>query len=402
MRKSVLLVIFLTFINTAVAQSTKNDTAARIFKSVSPSVVTIQTKNEEKSQGSGVVVKSFEHPPIGPENITQTSYIVTNAHVVNNTDAVIVVSGNTTYDGVINGIDTALDLALITVHAKLPSASIHNQAKKLTIGESVYAIGTPLGLDRTITTGIISGFRNDEIRDLIQTSTPISPGSSGGGLFSSEGRLIGITTEKMPSGEALGFAVPTQYIETLLDTVNAQDYLRMNLSKNIARHAGASPSMISYLEKSKELPRWLRERNIEGERAYQRVMRLGEIISKSMFDQEKYAQLVNSPELLGLIEIGNLFMKETNPSSLQGDIINLACRVRSPGGNIDNIDFVIDLTNQTINGQFVLIQEDAFVTAFGNKGDSHIIINRQDGSLFISKLNIHGKCTLQKPRKKAF
>ena len=84
---------------------------------------------------------------------------------------------------------------------------------KLEIGEAVYAVGTPKGLDFSISNGIVSQLRKEEGENapLIQTSAAISPGSSGGGLFDSEGRLVGLTTWKIREGENLNFAIPVDW-----------------------------------------------------------------------------------------------------------------------------------------------------------------------------------------------
>jgi S1-C subfamily serine protease len=79
---------------------------------------------------------------------------------------------------------------------------------QLIVGEVVYTVGSPQGLENTLAEGIISGKRELGGQEIIQTTAPISRGSSGGGLFDSSGNLIGITTFKIVDAEGLGFAIP--------------------------------------------------------------------------------------------------------------------------------------------------------------------------------------------------
>ncbi len=78
------------------------------------------------------------------------------------------------------------------------------------MGDPVYTVGAPSGLDRTLGDGLISGLRSGEGRHYIQTTAPISPGSSGGGLFDENGNLIGITTLYIEEGQALNFAIAAE------------------------------------------------------------------------------------------------------------------------------------------------------------------------------------------------
>ena len=79
-------------------------------------------------------------------------------------------------------------------------------------GQKVFAIGAPQGLELTISEGIVSSLRETKLGTVIQTTAPISPGSSGGGLFNVSGQLIGITTFQSKTGQNLNFAVPADWI----------------------------------------------------------------------------------------------------------------------------------------------------------------------------------------------
>jgi S1-C subfamily serine protease len=152
--------------------------------------------------------------------------VVTNFHVIENADRVaITLYDNTVWPGTIVGAARDKDLAVVKITApleKLRPISV-GASRDLQVGQKVFAIGNPFGLDHTLTTGIISGL-NREIRsvtqrtiyDVIQTDAAINQGNSGGPLIDSAGRLIGVNTAiYSPSGAfaGIGFAVPA-------DTVN--------------------------------------------------------------------------------------------------------------------------------------------------------------------------------------
>ena len=101
--------------------------------------------------------------------------------------------------------------------------------EQLEIGQPVFAIGNPLGLERTLTQGVISTTqRNFDGLTYIQTDTPINPGNSGGPLFNSRGEVIGITNMGILGGEALGFAIPARYVKDFIQNREAFAYDKDN------------------------------------------------------------------------------------------------------------------------------------------------------------------------------
>jgi len=111
--------------------------------------------------------------------------------------------------------DAERDIAIVELHGELPIVSTRS-ATALKIGEPVYAVGAPRGLDLSISEGIVSQLRGAEVvtrtMPLIQTTAAISPGSSGGGLFDAQGRLVGITTLYLKDAQSLNFAIPSDWI----------------------------------------------------------------------------------------------------------------------------------------------------------------------------------------------
>ena len=181
------------------------DNAESVFENAWRSVVVVIAGD---SQGGGVV-------------INEPNQVATNCHVVDESPNNIRV-----YKGenrravrdaplsaeIVSG-DRDRDICILSVPGLWAIPAKIRPVAELEIGETVYAVGTPKGLDFSISNGIVSQLRKEEGENvpLIQTSAAISPGSSGGGLFDSEGRLVGLTTWKIREGENLNFAVPVDW-----------------------------------------------------------------------------------------------------------------------------------------------------------------------------------------------
>lgn len=154
--------------------------------------------------------------------IDKKGYVVTNCHVIEDATTInISLADGTTYEGRVIGKDVESDIAVLKFdpgkNADLKTISF-GISSKLKVGQKVIAIGNPFGLERTMTTGIISGLgrpiqesSNVIIRNMIQTDAAINPGNSGGPLLDSQGRMIGINTiiySKSGSSSGIGFAIP--------------------------------------------------------------------------------------------------------------------------------------------------------------------------------------------------
>jgi S1-C subfamily serine protease len=206
------------------------DEAANIelFRSVAPSVVHITNLKERRDRLS---LDLAEIPQGSGSGFLwdEQGHVVTNFHVIDNADRVAVtLYDNTVWPGTIVGAARDKDLAVVKITApleKLRPISL-GSSQDLQVGQKVFAIGNPFGLDHTLTTGIISGL-NREIRsvsqrtiyDVIQTDAAINQGNSGGPLLDSAGRLIGINTAiYSPSGAfaGIGFAVPVHTVNRIV------------------------------------------------------------------------------------------------------------------------------------------------------------------------------------------
>ena len=184
------------------------------------------TDNQQiASEGSGVIYKKNEND----------AYIVTNTHVINGASKVdIRLADGTKVPGEIIGSDTFSDIAVVKISSeKVTTVAEFGDSSQLNVGETVIAIGSPLGSEyaNTVTQGIISSLnRNVSLKSedgqaistkAIQTDTAINPGNSGGPLVNIQGQVIGITSSKIASNggtsvEGLGFAIPSNDVQNII------------------------------------------------------------------------------------------------------------------------------------------------------------------------------------------
>jgi hypothetical protein len=185
-----------------------------ITRRMLPAVVTIKTFNrsgQPLATGSGFVA-------------TANGLIVTNYHVIDKADAATVKFSNgeqTRVEGVVE-LDADKDFAILKVNAVDLTAAPLGNSEKLEQGEPLVAIGAPLGLSNTVTTGIVSEIRAMDGRRLIQHTASISPGSSGGPLINSAGQVVGINTFLLKDGQGLFFALPINYIRASLSNTTGK------------------------------------------------------------------------------------------------------------------------------------------------------------------------------------
>ena len=192
-------------------------TAQEIYRLVNPSVVTVLAQLEDGvSVGTGVI-------------FTQDGYILTNYHVVSGgRDASVTLDSGRSYEAKYVAGDAENDLAVLKVDLTGLPAAAFGDSDALTVGDKVYAIGNPLGVELrgTLTDGIVSAINRDvwvegRKMTLIQTNAALNSGNSGGPLINVYGQVVGINTIKMSSAysnvEGLGFALPSSSIQYLVN-----------------------------------------------------------------------------------------------------------------------------------------------------------------------------------------
>jgi len=226
---------------------------SHLAKDVKPSVVNIRTVTTVK--GGGNVFRHYFNSPHNGRNpfeefwgpfleqqpqrdykqrslgsgfiIDAEGYIVTNNHVVGNADQIKVkLFDENEFDAELVGRDPKTDLALIKIKADYDLKPIPmGNSDTLTVGEWVVAIGSPFGLEQTVTAGIVSakgriiGFGPYE--DFIQTDASINPGNSGGPLINMRGEVVGINTAIVASGQGIGFAIPVNLAKNIIEQLKS-------------------------------------------------------------------------------------------------------------------------------------------------------------------------------------
>jgi len=279
---------------------------AELAKQVRPGVVNIQTQKLIK--GGGRVFKHFFGQPFGgnpnqlddflapffnqmPKDrkesslgsgfiISDEGYIVTNNHVIKDADQVkVILHDNTEYEATIIGTDPITDLALIKIKAKNLVPLKFGSSSETEVGSWVVAIGSPFGLEQTVTAGIVSAkgriLGSGPYDDFIQTDASINPGNSGGPLLNLDGEVIGINTAIVKSGQGIGFAIPSDLATGIIDQLIEQKTVSrgwmgvaiQNVTKELAKYYDIKETKGVYVAKV-----------FEGDPADKAGIRIGDVI----------------------------------------------------------------------------------------------------------------------------
>ncbi len=259
-----------------------------LAKQAKPGVVNIQTvKNIE---GGGRVFNHFFGQPFGgnkdsledffgpflnqmPQNrkesslgsgfiISDDGYIVTNNHVIKGADQIkVILHDKTEYEATIIGTDPMTDLALIKIKAKNLNPLKFGSSFETEVGSWVVAIGSPFGLEQTVTAGIVSAkgriIGSGPYDDFIQTDASINPGNSGGPLLNLDGEVIGINTAIVRSGQGIGFAIPSDLATGIIDQLTEQKTVSrgwmgvaiQNVTEELAKYYGIKETKGVYVAK---------------------------------------------------------------------------------------------------------------------------------------------------------
>ena len=229
------------------------DSFSDLAESASPAVVNIRTVKTIK--GGGRVFRHFKKGPFGDDDpmkdffdrffdedqkrdfkqrslgsgfiIDKDGYIVTNNHVIDNADKIVVIlNDEKEFEAQIVGRDKNTDLALIKIELNhnLPVLRF-GDSDALKVGQWVVAIGNPFGLEQTVTAGIVSAkgrvIGSGPYDDFIQTDASINPGNSGGPLLNMKGEVIGINTAIVAGGQGIGFAIPVNLAKNIIAQIKS-------------------------------------------------------------------------------------------------------------------------------------------------------------------------------------
>ena len=173
--------------------------------------------------------------------------ILTNYHVVANSDQIdVTLSDGRRFTAELLGADPATDMAVLRVDARELPAAAWGDSDSIEVGEMVWAIGNPFGLDRTLTYGIVSavgrrGVLNSPYQEFLQTDASINPGNSGGPLVDVHGRVIGITTAIVGKDySGIGFAIPSNVARQVSSAILASGYVERGYLGMALRSSGPS------------------------------------------------------------------------------------------------------------------------------------------------------------------
>lgn len=199
--------IILSLTRLVAADTMTDDSAREIAKKVSPSVVLLvmeDANGQPLGMGSGFIIRD--------------GVIATNMHVIQGASRGYAKLVGDTRKNNIRGVvasDTARDLVLLSVEGLTGNALAIGNSDEVAVGDSVYAVGNPRGLEGTFSAGIVSSVRKVGDHSLLQITAPVSPGSSGGPVVNSRGQVIGVAVATFKGGQNLNFAIPSRYLSSL-------------------------------------------------------------------------------------------------------------------------------------------------------------------------------------------
>ncbi len=213
---------------------------AGIFEREAGAIVVVLAVDRQGQQklGSGFIVH-------------EDGFIVTNLHVLQNAkDIAVKLKNNRAYKNVsLVDFNVDKDIALIKIPAKNFNTVKLGNSNLVDVGERVMTIGNPLGLEGTVSDGLISSIRKvDKGFKVLQISVPLSHGSSGGPLFDLKGKVVGITTASVANGQNLNFAVPINYVKPMIRSLDSPSTTKLRKKKSYRKFAKREiPSMATSL-----------------------------------------------------------------------------------------------------------------------------------------------------------
>lgn len=216
-----------------------------VVDTVSPAVVSVTGQHGERNGGSG---SGFL--------ITPDGYALTNSHVVAGRNRLVAETHEgDRVDANVVGDDPATDLAVLRLASRdLPYAEL-GDSTQLRVGQLLIAMGSPLGLHSTVSTGVVSALERSMrgrdgrlIENIIQHSAPINPGNSGGPLVDSRGRVVGVNTAIIAFAQGLGFAVPSSTAKWVVSEIMTQGHVRRRQLGIVARTVQLPRSEVRQLD----------------------------------------------------------------------------------------------------------------------------------------------------------
>jgi S1-C subfamily serine protease len=367
--------------------------------------VTILVSEPRQAQGSGVVIGEIYSDRFGTPGMLPV--VVTNTHVVGLATEVKVRFRGRTTDGFVLYKDAEVDLAIVALR---PAEGLRRAAlaaaTRNRVGDPVFAIGSPRGLESSLSSGIISAMRRNGHVVEIQTTAPISPGSSGGGLFNDRGQLIGITTSKARGGENINFAIDTEAAFDIRESVRIANLFTLVFpDRDLAR---LKPAMVRG-----DVVRWL-WRGTDPASGLQNYLVLSEIIDR-MSERGKAKLPPLGSDIRKLSDIATRIETEiaNHPRFTRQEITGetvYVCSMRGRSPDPFDMEFTLRSTDQTVtlnDGKWRYSEQSDVVTWTDDRdGMNRITFDRSTGSVMIrsivqsrlfaaGEVAYRGTCTLQ-------
>ncbi len=389
----ILFVLILVFASAALQATPDNNimSAQAVYRKASLSVVKIvSTLNDGTLQGSGVVIANGgkikdSRKPINEKNMTLiNSIIATNAHVVSRATSVMVVYKGKSHKADISFVDDKSDIAILQVDDLIVPKLQTSTHDAVSIGDKVYAIGSPLGLDNSLSEGIVSGIRESDGIKYIQTTASISPGNSGGGLFDEHGVLVGVTSFKMKNGENLNFALSTETLMKELDGYAST--IVLNPSSNnippviaaLLDDASGRGKLTRFFTLTTDNGKSWFDTNIDAERSVLKT-------NNSIYDANWMNRMAQKYSEFAASEQNDVAKNPAPASTPVAHVVKLNCNFYNIyGTNMDGL-VRVDFDKSTVNGNQADITEDyiRWNVRFPNGTQGACEINRVSGAIHV-------------------
>ena len=359
-----------------------NSSLAPMLQKIMPTVVNIAVRGEVPEESLSTSDKQRRRSPkfegLGSGVIidAEHGYIVTNAHVIKDAQAITV----TLKDGRgmrarVIGYDPPSDIAVIQITAKRLKSATYGDSDKLKVGDLVCAIGSPFGLQQTVTSGVVSGLERSDLgiegfESFIQTDASINLGNSGGALVNMKGELIGINTAligAVPANAGVGLAIPSNITKSIVDQLIKYGKIKRGLMGVMVQDI--TPALAEAMKLQEFEGGALVTQVLEGSPAATAGLRIKDVIVKIMGKPVHSAtQVINITSLLNIGSKINLQIRRdnklinfetivTDPENLKK--IQEASKNLLSGLGLKNFNLLID--NQLIKGVEVLYVDDTSV-----------------------------------------
>lgn len=364
---------------------------AVVYRKNVESIVLIDAEDSGgRRQGSGVAIRNGFGQSAKETYVPTSTWIVTNAHVVKDAKHVGVSVDGFSAKGEVKYRDAQMDIAFVFLEGTVVKpVDLTEKSALIAPGEIVFAIGAPQGLTRSITEGIVSATRQIDGVRLIQTSAAISAGSSGGGLFTSAGELVGVTTFKIVGGESLNFAVEITQISKLFDALAAAAVMKVGLDpKHLPTFGDAFVKWV-YSARGETGGTVLDEYSDAQAKWMKKELSLEKWIDKQFEIANRYYKLVAATY---------------TPRNSQGAKLTLICQLFGSRDGPQSESYEINFEEGTIDGHPARINSNFMQYTYKNKGGTEytMVFDRNASTLTVSTERfprlLHGKCSKSEGR----